>query len=74
MNPTHIEVCCEKGHRQVIKVDSSLGEEWARNLAGLLDGTSPMYVYPPGEDSPIGKCGVCGTPITATILGNEGKP
>ena len=74
MTPTVIEICCEQGHRQAIKVDPDLGEEWARGLAGLMDGTSPMYLYPPGANSPIGKCGICGTPITATVLGYEGKP
>ncbi len=71
MEATHVEACCESGHRQIMKVDASLGREYAESLAGLLDGTSPLYLYPPGEDSCIGKCGICGKKITCTILGYD---
>jgi hypothetical protein len=41
--------------------------EQLQQWAGLMDGTSPMYVYPPDKKSVIGKCGVCGKPFKATV-------
>lgn len=63
-----IECRCHNNHHQTLKVELSLGIEYARNLAGLLDGTSPMYLVPPGESSLLGKCGICGSSITATVI------
>lgn len=58
---------CEGGHTQVIKVDGKLGREWAEAQAGLLDGSSSMYIHPPGPESVIGKCGICQKPITCRV-------
>lgn len=65
-------------HAKVLKIDPALGFEYASTLAGLLDGTSPFYVFPPGgqdqihewpgeKGSPIGRCGICGEPFTCTV-------
>jgi hypothetical protein len=59
---------CENGHSQEIKIDGELGLEWAKGQAGLLDGTSPMYLHSPiGTDSVIGKCGLCRTQIRCEV-------
>jgi len=34
---------------------SSEKQGWAESFAGLLEGSSEMYVVPPGPESPIGK-------------------
>ncbi len=48
---------CPAGHEQTFYLDPSLTLEWAQQWAGLLDGSSPLYVHSPiGTDSPIGKC------------------
>lgn len=60
-----IEFRCEKGHKQVMTY-SGVTREYADGHAKLIDGTSPMYVYPPGNDSSIGKCATCGSQITST--------
>jgi predicted acyltransferase len=58
---------CVAGHEQVLTVDGRLGRRWAEILAGLLDGTSDVYVHQPGPDSVIGKCGRCGAHIQCTV-------
>lgn len=58
---------CTGGHSQAIQVDGSLGREFAEEQAGILDGTSEMYLVPPGPDSIIGKCGICGRKIHCTV-------
>lgn len=62
-----VTVKCEGGHVMDLKYGASLGHEFVVRQAGLLDGTSTMYAFPPGPDSPIGKCGVCGAKITCTV-------
>ena len=47
---------CEAGHTETLKLDKSLGVQYAATFAGLLDGTSEMYIYKPGPESTIGKC------------------
>ena len=70
-----IEATCDNGHSQVMQVAGNLGREYAERLAGLLDGTSDLYRYPPGEESVIGKCGICGAKITCEVseLGPDPK-
>lgn len=59
---------CEQGHSQEIRVDGSLGLEWAKGQAGLPDGSSPMYLRSPiGTDSVIGKCGICRAQIQCEV-------
>lgn len=58
---------CYNGHKQELRIHDELGIDFARTHAELLDGTSPMYVFPPGADSMIGKCGICKVPFRCTI-------
>jgi len=70
MKEFRITVRCEllpDVHAKILRIEHALGRELADLLAGLLDGTSPHYIHPPGPGSPIGKCGVCGSKITATV-------
>ena len=46
---------CEAGHRSDIQMRGHSKQE-VTDWMQLLDGTSPMYVFPPDEHSPIGKC------------------
>jgi hypothetical protein len=36
-------------------------------LAALIDGSSPMYIHPPGEGSPIGRCALCQGKLKCTV-------
>jgi hypothetical protein len=59
---------CENGHEQTI-IYSGLDRPTVEAIAGLLDASSPMYVYPVGPDSLIGRCGICRGEITAEVRG-----
>jgi len=65
---------CEQGHRQVLLTPDMEAAE-ARELAGLLDGTSALYIAPPRTHpipgSTLGRCGLCGAWITCTLVGYE---
>ena len=65
-----IVATCENGHSQALVVEVP-DAEFARGLAGLLDGTSVKYKFPPANDpeSPIGKCHWpgCRRPFTCTV-------
>ena len=54
-------------HAKVIRVKARLGRRKAEELAELLDGTSLAYIHPPGQQSPIGRCCVCGSECEATV-------
>ena len=56
-----------KTHAKILRLSFDLGRQYADTLAGLLDGSSPFYIYPPGPNSPIGKCDVCQGSLTATV-------
>jgi hypothetical protein len=60
----------DENHAKVLRIDPALGLGYAETLAGLLDGSSPLYIYPPGEGSPIGKCAVCGAKLNCTVAQN----
>lgn len=63
MNQLRITIRCQdhpEKHAKVLRIDPVLGIAWAIQLAGLLDGSSAMYIHKPGPDSPIGKCATCG--------------
>jgi hypothetical protein len=64
-----ITAVCESSpsHIQKLTIDEKLGKAYAKQLAGLLDGTSPMYLYPPGPESVIGKCGICKAQIKCNV-------
>lgn len=65
-------------HAKVVRVRARLGKRRAEELAELLDGSSIAYVHPPGPQSPIGRCCVCGAEVEATVSeivnGEEVKP
>jgi hypothetical protein len=67
---------CEKGHSQTTRLDASLGRGWAEQWMRLLDGTSPLYLYPPkpGEPGVIGRCGICGSPIKGKLTEESDGP
>ena len=50
------------------------GKEYCETFAGLIDGTSRHYVYPPGPNSPIGKCGICQGELTTEVEEVSGPP
>lgn len=54
-------------HAKKIRVDAQVGRAYVDTLAGLLDGSSPFYIYKPGPNSTIGKCATCGAEITAEV-------
>ena len=60
-------------HAKVIRLRNVEGASdyfdrtYAENFAKLLDGTFPGYIYPPGPDSPIGKCGICGGKLETSV-------
>jgi hypothetical protein len=69
-----ITVSCEKfrSHAKILRlrVDPKVEKaqmELAGVLARLLDGTSPMYIHTPGEGSPIGLCGICGSKVKCDV-------
>jgi hypothetical protein len=57
----------DENHAKVLRLDAKLGMEYAQTLAGLLDGSSPLYIFPPQDLSPIGKCAICGGKLKYTI-------
>lgn len=65
-----ITVRCESGHEQKIGY-YGLHRPFVESVAGFMDGTSPMFKYPPGAESAIGKCGICGKQVKATVTDAE---
>lgn len=65
---------CRQGHVQALQLDADLGMEYAVMLAGLMDGSSRFYIYPPGPSSMIGKCGICKSQITITVAEEDDPP
>lgn len=69
-----VELLCENNHRQRIYL-RGMTAEMADDYAGILDGTSPVYAYPPREhpvtESSIGRCqfNSCGAWFRATPFG-----
>lgn len=52
-----ITATCSAGHKSTIRY-SGFTLEMAIVQAGLLDGSSPLYIYPPkeGDGGKIGRC------------------
>lgn len=61
-------------HAKILRVSPELGRDYAETFAGLLCGTSPMYIHKPGPNSPIGKCATCGGQLTYTIEERGDEP
>ena len=71
MNYT-ITAKCENGHFDQAEVDGDMGNiVWAKMYAGMIDGTSPIYLRPP-LGSVITKCGICSGKIKCTVM--EAQP
>jgi hypothetical protein len=71
--PQGVDLACETGHTARIYL-SGMTAQMARDYAGMLDGTSPMYVVDPrapGQDTFIGHCKDCGALFRATPFGYE---
>ena len=69
MKSHSITAKCSKGHTQILKYDAGLDRDFVEMQAGLLDGTSPMYIHSPiGTGSVIGKCGICGSQISCSVI------
>jgi hypothetical protein len=68
-----VTATCQQGHSQTIRLQG-YSREAAEMWAGLLDGTAAVYVYPPGPESVIGKCGICQTPFTCTVTEEQPAP
>jgi hypothetical protein len=66
MTALKIVARCESGHEQTIVCSGQTLHE-VETFAGLLDGSSPLYVHPPGAESVIGKCGIYGERIACTV-------
>jgi hypothetical protein len=66
-----ILIRCENGHDQIIRAEGP--REYVENLAKLMDGTHPMYRFPPRQyptsGSSIGRCGMpdCGAWISCSV-------
>jgi hypothetical protein len=59
---------CRGGHTQKLTIGPCT-KEWAESLAGLLDGTHPLYVTSPRDDanSQIAHCLTCGSLVDCTV-------
>ncbi len=64
-----IAKCASCSGESVLRfAQSQFARSYVEHYAGLLDGTSPLYVLPPGPESPIGMCCVCRGRIACTIV------
>ncbi len=74
MDVWHIEAKCESGHVQFMELARDLyTRDGAEFFCGIVDGTSSAYLYPPGESSIIGKCGICRKPFRAHVTDPQGS-
>lgn len=64
---------CKKGHSQILHVEG-MDRKSVELQAGLIDGTSPFYLYPPDETSVIGKCGFCGRKFICSVYEDDKWP
>lgn len=62
-----IHLTCARGHRQQFYLEGDI--EWARSLALLMDGSSPLYIHDPRVDrnSDVGRCGICRAQLTSRV-------
>lgn len=57
----------DSDHAKVIRIDQALGMAYVDTLAQLLDGSSHLYIHPPGDRAPIGRCSACGAQLKSEI-------
>lgn len=69
MKQIRITVRCSRNsnHAKILCLKGRAGWALAKTLAELLDGTSPLYIYKPGDLSPIGRCAVCHAPTSSEV-------
>lgn len=60
-------------HAKVIRFQDT-DKNYVDTLAALLDGTSHLYIYKPGEFSPIGKCATCGGALRSEVKEIDATP
>src|SRR5262245_31221790 len=63
-----LEVKCESGHHQNLTFEGEeVTREWLIEYGKIMDGTSPIYKYPPREyPMDFSMCGKCAWPIPRT--------
>lgn len=67
-----IEVVCEAdaSHHAQLRVEG-VSREYAKRLAGIMDGTSEFYLYRPRDNptpsSNLARCEICGAWFHATV-------
>ncbi len=75
MSAFKVVATCSSGHSSSI-IHEGMTREGVELFAGILDGTSPAFMFPPGPESVIGKCcwadpaypnHHCGKPFKCTI-------
>lgn len=69
-----VDLRCDNGHEQKI-VLHGYSRAAAIDFARMVDGTSPMYAYPPRqfpvEGSPLARCGICRAWINGRLFGYD---
>ena len=63
VDPNHAKILRLKVDKKGDRVNLA----FAKILAHLIDGTSPMYIYPPQDGSPMGFCCKCGGKLTCSV-------
>ncbi len=63
-----IVAVCDTGHSMALRMEGGFGREAAEGLAGLIDGSSAMYLQRIGADSVVGKCGICGAGFRCEVV------
>lgn len=74
--------CGDCGQVQTVRFGEGMTREMAETQAGMLDGSSPLFKFPPPitkkGDPPSGapgQCGICGGHFTCAVFGfDEAQP
>ncbi len=67
MSKFKLTATCAQGHTQTISYGPGFTKEMVQMQAGLFDGTSEWYVFPPQDDSALCQCGICGAKIKCQV-------
>ena len=70
-----IKCAANENHQKILKMGSGASDNpklaklrhLTNQIAEIICGTSPLYIHPPGEFSPIGKCAACGSRLSYEI-------
>lgn len=63
----YVRCQADEGHVKILRFRPEESLALLVALAALLDGTSPAYIFPPAEGSPIGRCAICGARLECEI-------